>query len=78
MYLCYSSKLLPILQENKDRIPPSIVSGFNGDESELAQLLELDHFVAVSGCFFNNDKSVNLVKKIPVKKLILESNCPNC
>ena len=69
---------LRILKENRHRFPSGVVHSFSGTESELKELLEMGLFIGVNGCSLKTKENCEMVKKIPLDKIMLETDCPYC
>lgn len=67
-----------IVRENRKRFPTGVVHSFTGDEKELKELLEMDLFIGVNGCSLKTQENIDVVKQIPLDKLMLETDCPYC
>ena len=67
-----------IVKENRHRFPGGVVHSFAGDKEELDQILDMDLHVGVSGCSMKTEESIEMVKKIPLDRLMLETNSPYC
>lgn len=51
---------------------------FTGTENELNELLALDLYIGINGISLKTEENVNVVKQIPLDKLMLETDCPYC
>jgi len=69
---------LKLMKENRHKFNTGIVHTFTGTEEELQQYLALDLYIGVSGCSLKKKKNLEVVKKIPLDRLMLETDCPYC
>lgn len=69
---------LRIITENRHRYPSGVVHSFTGTKNELDALLKLDLYIGINGCSLKTEESCQIVKSIPLEKILLESDCPYC
>lgn len=67
-----------IVKENRHKFPTGIVHSFTDNLDELYKCLELDLFIGVNGCSLKTKENIEVVKKIPLDKLCLETDAPYC
>lgn len=65
-----------IVKENRHRFPGGVVHSFTGTIDELKELLDL--FIGVNGCSLKTYDNLEMVKSIPLDKLLLETDAPYC
>ena len=51
---------------------------FTGDEEELKEIIDLDLYVGINGCSMKTQENCDIVKKIPLDRIMLETDCPYC
>jgi hypothetical protein len=71
-------RILGIVKENRSKFENGLVHSFTGDEEELNQLLSLDLYIGVNGCSLKTPENLEIVKKIPLDKIVLETDSPYC
>ena len=69
---------LRLIKENRHRFSTGIVHTFTGTEEELKQYLSLDLYIGISGCSLKKKHNMEVVKQIPLDRLMLETDCPYC
>lgn len=62
-----------IVKENRSKFSTGCVHSYTGDQEELEQLLELDLYIGVNGCSLKTEENIEVMKKIPLDRLMLES-----
>ncbi|KRX00520.1 hypothetical protein PPERSA_06163 [Pseudocohnilembus persalinus] len=67
-----------IVKENRHKFGQGVVHSFTGTEEELKQILELDLFVGINGCSMKTEEQLENLKKIPLDKLMIETDAPYC
>lgn len=58
--------------------PIGVVHSFTGTEEELDQLLELGFYIGVNGCSLRNQENLNVAARIPLDRLMIETDSPWC
>jgi TatD DNase family protein len=67
-----------ITKENRHKFSTGVVHSFTESEEVLNQYLSLDLFIGVNGCSLKTDSNIEAVKKIPLDKIMLETDAPYC
>ena len=67
-----------LMKENRHRFSTGVVHTFTGTEDELNKYLSLDLYIGVSGCSLKKKHNMEVVKKIPLDRLMIETDCPYC
>ena len=67
-----------IIKENRNKFTKGIIHSFTGNEDELNKYLSLDLFIGVTGASFKTKDNIEVVKKIPIDKLLIETDAPYC
>ncbi|KAF7489897.1 hypothetical protein SSS_07554 [Sarcoptes scabiei] len=74
-------EFLKILKENKNRLPNVLLNRCNGTSEQIRQYLELGFYLGLSGFISRMTPENGLIqlleqRKIPLDRLMFESNCP--
>ena len=67
-----------IITENRSRFPGGVVHSFTGTADELKAFIDLNLFIGINGCSLKTEENCELVKQIPLDKLMIETDCPYC
>ncbi len=67
-----------MVKEHRHKFPGGVVHSFTGDLEEAKQILELDLFIGINGCSLKSKENLDVVKEIPLDKIMLETDCPYC
>ena len=65
-----------ILKEKREEFSDGVVYLYKGSIKEIKPLIEMDLYLAVNLCTIADLKGKELVKKIPLNRLIVETNFP--
>ncbi|XP_018896605.1 deoxyribonuclease TATDN1 isoform X3 [Bemisia tabaci] len=69
---------LEILQKHAGDLPKGVVHSFDGSLEEMESLVNLGYYIGINGCSLKTKENLEVVKKIPEDKLLLETDCPWC
>ena len=64
---------LRILNENRGRFSTGVVHSFTGDLDEMQQLVKMGLYIGVNGCSFKTQDNIEVVKQIPLDRILLET-----
>jgi len=67
-----------IFQKYQSKISGGVVHSFTGTEDEVKKILDLGLYIGVNGCSLKTKENIEVMKKIPTNKLMLETDCPWC
>lgn len=55
-----------------------VVHSFTGSMEEMKQLVEMGFFVSINGCGMKTQENLEVLKALPLDRLLLETDCPWC
>ena len=67
-----------IVRNNRSKFTTGVVHSFTGDLSELNDLLSMDLYIGVNGCSLKTSENIEIVRSIPVERMMIETDCPYC
>ena len=73
-----SEDFYKILKENRNKFNNGVVHSFTGNEEELNKYLSLNVYIGINGCSLKTNDNIDVVKKIPIDKLLIETDAPYC
>ncbi|KAG9412875.1 TatD DNase [Aphanomyces cochlioides] len=72
------SDFYDIVSRHRDDFRDGVVHSFTGSIEEAKQLLDLGLFIGINGCSLKSQESHDVVKSIPIDRLMLETDAPWC
>jgi len=74
-----ASDLYDILKKHKDQIKAGgVVHSFDGTLEEAQKFIDLGYFIGLNGCSLKTSENLEVVKDIPIDKILLETDAPWC
>ncbi|KAK3031419.1 hypothetical protein RJ639_036160 [Escallonia herrerae] len=68
-----------ILEQNKDKFSVGVAHSFTGSEEERDRLLAFKNlFIGVNGCSLKAFENLDVVKGIPIERMMIETDSPYC
>eukprot|EP01084_Bolivina_argentea_P089063 160784_1 len=75
-----AKELYDILKQNRNRWTKAVIHSFGDSIEDLKLLLSLGEgiFIGINGCSLKTEENLNMIKEIPSKQLLIETDCPWC
>ena len=67
-----------LVRENRHRFSTGVVHSFTGPIEELEKILSLDLYVGINGCSLKTKDNLEVLKSVPLDKIMLETDSPYC
>jgi TatD DNase family protein len=68
-----------LLKERLDKLPKrGVVHSFTGTEQEMLELVEMGFDIGINGCSMKTAENIEVVKKVPLERIQLETDGPWC
>ncbi|KAI5784683.1 hypothetical protein EDC01DRAFT_662985 [Geopyxis carbonaria] len=74
----FEAALLPRLAVNGGKISGGVVHSFTGTVSEMRRLVAAGLYIGINGCSLKTDDNLDVVREVPLDRLMLESDGPWC
>lgn len=71
-------EFVEVVRNNRSKFTTGVVHSFTGDLNELNDLLSMDLYIGVNGCSLKTPENVEIVRNIPVERMMIETDCPYC
>ncbi|ORM41008.1 putative deoxyribonuclease TATDN1 [Babesia sp. Xinjiang] len=71
---------MDILIRNKEKWIEggAVCHSFTSDEASLQRVIDLGIYVGINGCSLKTTENLGVLKKVPLDKIMLETDCPWC
>ena len=69
---------LAILEEEKEGLKGGVIHCFSGDAEMAFKCIDMGFYISIPGTvtFKNAKKQIEVVRKIPIEKILIETDCP--
>lgn len=68
-----------ILERNMDKVKSGgVIHSFTGTFEEAEELIKLGFFIGLNGCSLKSEENLEVVKKLPANKIMIETDAPWC
>eukprot|EP00835_Amoeboradix_gromovi_P000460 NODE_16_length_41655_cov_0.272813.p11 type:complete len:329 gc:universal NODE_16_length_41655_cov_0.272813:21007-21993(+) len=55
-----------------------VVHSFTSSMEQMKRLVELGLYIGINGCSLKTEENINVVRQIPLRNIMLETDCPWC
>ena len=69
---------IDIIRANRNRFSTGVVHSYTGDTAEMLALVDLDLYIGINGCSMKTAENLEVVKAVPLERLMVETDCPYC
>ncbi|RPA86436.1 hypothetical protein BJ508DRAFT_411145 [Ascobolus immersus RN42] len=69
---------LELLKPHLSHFPGALVHSFTGTLEEVQELVELGCYVGINGCSLKTDENLEIVRALPLDRIMLETDGPWC
>jgi len=73
-----SGEFTQVLREARAQFRTGVVHSFTGSMEDLQAALELNLYIGVNGCSLKTAENIEVVRNIPLDRLLLETDAPWC
>ncbi|KAH9419572.1 deoxyribonuclease TATDN1 [Dermatophagoides pteronyssinus] len=73
-----ATDLLSLLKKNRDRYTGGVVHSFDGHYDEAMSFIDLGFYIGLNGFSLKTTENLEVVRKLPIDKLMIETDCPYC
>jgi len=67
-----------IVKENRHKFSSGVVHSYTGTLAELDEIVAMDLYVGINGCSLKTEANCEVVKAVPLDKIMIETDCPYC
>lgn len=72
------SDFFQMVQNNRHKFTTGVIHSFNGELDEMLAYVKLGLYISISGHSLRRPDRYNVIKEVPLNRLVLETYCPYC
>ncbi|XP_051912754.1 deoxyribonuclease TATDN1-like [Hippocampus zosterae] len=67
-----------LMEAHRSSYSGGVLHSFTGTAEELKRALELGLYIGLNGCSLKTKENLEVVREVPLERLVLETDCPYC
>lgn len=67
-----------VIRKNRSRFSGGVVHSFTGTLEEMQEYVRLGLHIGLNGCSLKTNANLDIVRAVPLERLMLETDCPYC
>ena len=72
------TEFIDIVRANRHRFSTGVVHSYTGTIEEMKALVDMDLYIGINGCSMKTEELIEVVKAVPIDRLMVETDCPYC